>query len=85
MSHCYRTSQKTLLIAAVTKNAAIDLMYSDGPKTRRNRRHIAAVFAPAAITRFSCSVSYKFIILDLLGQYPIPFGFELQFVTLQFK
>ena len=36
-------------IAAVTKNAAIDLMYSGGPKTRRNRRHIAAVFAPAAI------------------------------------
>ncbi|KAK9987390.1 hypothetical protein SO802_032341 [Lithocarpus litseifolius] len=24
-------------------------MYSGGPKTRRNRRHIAAVFAPAAI------------------------------------
>ena len=41
--------QKTLPIAAVTKNAAIDLMYSGGPKTRRNRRHIAVVFAPAAI------------------------------------
>ena len=41
--------QKTLPIAAVTKNAAIDLMYNGGPKTHRNRRHIAAVFALAAI------------------------------------
>ena len=52
--HC-RTPQKTLPIAAVTKNAAIDLMYNGGPKTHRNRRHIAAVFAPAATARFSCS------------------------------
>ena len=42
-------SHKTLPIAAVTKNAAIDLMYSGGPKMCRNRRHIAAVFATAAI------------------------------------
>ena len=49
MSRRCRTPQKTLPIAAVTKNAAIDLMYNGGPKTRRNRRHIAAVFAPAAI------------------------------------
>ena len=53
--HC-RMLQKSLPIAAVTKNTVIDLMYSSGPKTRRNRRHITAVFAPAAITRFSCSV-----------------------------
>ena len=50
MSRRYRTPQKTLPIAAVTKNAAIDLMYNGGPKMRRNRRHIAAVFAPAAIS-----------------------------------
>ena len=56
MSRRYRTLQKTLPIAAVTKNAAIDLMYSGGPKTHCNRRHIAAVFAPAATARFSCSV-----------------------------
>ena len=49
MSRRYRTPQKTLPIAAVTKNAAIDLMYSGGPKMCRNRRHIAAVFATAAI------------------------------------
>ena len=55
LSHRYRTPQKTLPIAAVTKNAAIDLMYSGGRKTRRNRRHIAAVFAPAATACFSCS------------------------------
>ena len=28
--------------------AAIDPMYNDGHKKHRNRRHIAAVFAPAA-------------------------------------
>ena len=49
MSRRYRTPQKTLPIVAVTKNAAIGLMYSGGPKTLRNRRHIATVFAPAAI------------------------------------
>ena len=49
MSRRYRTQQKTLPIVAVTKNAAIDLMYSGEPKTLRNRRHIAAVFAPATI------------------------------------
>ena len=49
MSRRYSTPQKTLPIAAVTKNAAIDLMYSGGPKMCRNRRHIAAVFATAAI------------------------------------
>ena len=32
-------------------------MYSGEPKTRRNRRHIAAGFAPATIARFSCSES----------------------------
>ena len=47
MSHHCRTPQKTLPIAAVTKNAAIDLMYNGGPKTRRNRS--------TATARFSCS------------------------------
>ena len=49
MSRRYRTPQKTLPLATVTKSAAIDLMYSGRPKMRRNRRHIAAVFAPATI------------------------------------
>ena len=49
MSRRYRMPQKTLPIAAVTKNAAIDLMYSGGQKMRRNRRYIAAVFAPVAV------------------------------------
>ena len=49
MSRRYRTPQKTRPLATVTKSAAIDLMYSGRPKMRRNRRHIAAVFAPATI------------------------------------
>ena len=49
MSCRYRTPQKTLPIAAVTKNVAIDLMYSGGLKMCCNWRHIAAVFATAAI------------------------------------
>ena len=38
--------------------AAIDPMYNDGHKKHRNRRHIAAVFAPAAIVQFFCSVLF---------------------------
>ena len=45
--HC-RTLQKTIPIAAIPKNAAIDPMYSDSPKKRCNRRHIAAFLAPIA-------------------------------------
>ena len=45
----YSTPQNTRAIAAGIWNATIDLMYSGGPKKRRNRRHIAAVFVPAAI------------------------------------
>ena len=33
--------------------------------------------------QFFHPLSYKFIVLGLLGLYPIPFGFGLQFVTLQ--
>ena len=33
--------------------------------------------------QFFHPLSYKFIVLGLLGPYPIPFGFGLQFVTLQ--
>ena len=45
--HC-RMPQKTIPIAAVQKNAAIDPMYSSDPKKHRNMRHIAAVFTPGA-------------------------------------
>ena len=55
MSRHYRTPQKTLPIAAVTKNVAIDLMYTGGLKMCCNWRHIAAVFATAATAHFSCS------------------------------
>ena len=60
MSCYYRTPQKTLPIAVVTKNAAIDLIYIGGSKTCRNRQHVAAVFAPDAIARFSCSEVFTF-------------------------
>ena len=45
---------------AVQWNAAIDPMYSGGPKKHCNMRHIAAIFAPAAkkttaIACFSCN------------------------------
>ena len=35
---------------------------------------------------FFCPLSYKFIVLGLLGPFPFPisFGFGLQFVTLQY-
>ena len=55
MSRCCRTSQKTIPIAEVPKNAAIDPMYGDGPKKHCNMRHIAAVFAPTTIVQISCS------------------------------
>ena len=45
----YSTPQNTRAIAADIWNAAIDPIYSGGPKKRCNRRHTAAVFAPAAI------------------------------------
>ena len=48
MSHRCRTPQKTIPIATVPKNAAIEHMYSGGPKKHLNMRHIVAVFAPAA-------------------------------------
>ena len=48
MSHHYRTPQKTIPIAAVPKNATIDLMYNGSLKKRCNMRHIAAVFVPTA-------------------------------------
>ena len=38
-----------MTIAAGYWPAAIDFMYSGRPKTRRSRRPVAAVFAPAAI------------------------------------
>ena len=38
-----------MTIAAGYWTAAIDFMYSGRPKTRRSRRPVAAVFAPAAI------------------------------------
>ena len=57
MSCRCRTPQKTQPIVAITKNAVINLMYSGRPKTRSNRWHIAAVFAPAAIACFSCNES----------------------------
>ena len=47
MSYRCMTLQKIIPIVAVPKNAAIDPMYSDGPKKRRNRRHIVVFFAPA--------------------------------------
>ena len=46
MSHHCRTLQKTIPIATVLKNAAIDPTYSDSPKKGRNRWHIAAVLQP---------------------------------------
>ena len=52
MSHCYKTSQMTRVIAAVPKNSAIDPMYSGSSQKCRN---IVAVFALAAILQISCS------------------------------
>ena len=38
-----RMPQNTISIAAIPKDAAIDPMYSGGPKKLRNKQHIAAV------------------------------------------
>ena len=55
MSCYYRMLQKSIPIAAVPNNATIDPMYRGDQKKFHNRRHIAAVFAPAAIVQFFCS------------------------------
>ena len=41
--------QKIRATTVVPKNTAIDPMCNGGPKKCRNMRHIAAIFAPAAI------------------------------------
>ena len=43
-----RTPQKTIPIAAVTKNTTIDPIYNSGPKKCHNMQHITSFFAPTA-------------------------------------
>ena len=84
--------QNTRAIAAGIWNATIDLMYSGRSKKRRNRRHIAAVFAPTAIAQFSCSVTlpslnwrgglYYYVMLAGLSFFSFLFGKKFSTTTL---
>ena len=64
------TLQKSIPTMVVQKNAAIDPMYIGGHKKCHNRRHIAAVFVPAAkksaaIVQFFCSVKTHDMVFQL--------------------
>ena len=76
MSRHYRMPQKALPIAAVTKNAAIDLMYSGRPKMRCNRTYSGSFRTrrnrAATIAHFSCSAcplfnSFNYLWICLLS------------------
>ena len=75
--------QKTRTTVTVQWNAAIDPMYSGNPKKHRNM----AIFAPAAITHFSCSDYYIFqenvMNTHLIPFYSLfqPFFFKFLFCT----
>ena len=66
MSRRYMTPQKSIPIAAAPKNTAIDPMYSNGPIKHRNRRHIAAFFAPTAIVQISFNVGLSQVACDII-------------------